>query len=158
MKLRLNKIALTVATVSALYSTPALSQTINTVEVLSFGTLAIRDPSSVSEITVNPATNSFSLNSNTYAVRPPQRGEYLVTGGPASSAFTVVTSPATNDLGGPDSQVLTMDNLTVSPGTHTTDGSGEATFYIGGRLRSDGSGDVYSDGTYDDSYNITIAF
>lgn len=157
MKPHLSK-ALLITCASIALPSPAQAQTINTVQTLSFGTIVIADPSSVSEITINTAADSFSTNSNTYAVIDPQRGEYLVTGGPANSAFTVMTSPASNDLGGPDSQVLTMDNMTIHPGTHMTDGSGEATFYVGGRLRSDGSGDVYSDGTYNDSYNITIAF
>lgn len=100
---------------------------------------------------------SYTYNSNVYIHVPPTRGEYTVTGGPPNTSFTVMLTPTSLPLPGPGGP-FTLDNLTVEPALLVTDGAGDDTFYIIGRLQTLGGGTPYGDGTYTSSFLVTVNF
>ncbi len=87
----------------------------------------------------------------------PTRGEYSVTGAPPNAAYTI-TLPMSVNVMGPGGVSFILDNFEVSPSLHTTNASGEDTFYIGARLQTQGGGQVYQDGNYDGAVTVTLAF
>ncbi len=135
-------------------STPLHAQTVSTIQPLTFGTFAIRNLTDFVEITL-PATGPYTENANTYIIDDPISGEYHITGATPSIPYTI-TIPASVTLTGPGS-TYTIDNFVTAPAVLVTDGAGEATFFIGGRLQSIG-GDTYNDGTYNDTFNITVNY
>ncbi len=137
------------------WSFPVQAQVVVTpTQILSFGTIAIQNLTDNVNVRIRN-NGTFTTNANTYIISDPQRGEYLLTGGPASSTYTV-TTPATVTLTGPGG-IFTVDNFRVRPNTLVTNGAGEDNFRIAGRLRSV-SGTVFGDGLYNDTFNITINF
>ena len=149
-----NKLFLSLLFAVVLFGQASYAQTISTLRPLSFRTIAIKNYTSMISMTVN-ASGGYSTNSNTYIVEAPQRGEYLITGAPVSTSYTV-TIPASIIMTGPGGG-FTVDNFTTFPNTLTTNGAGEATFYIGARATTAG-GMGYGDGTYGDSFDITVNY
>lgn len=129
--------------------------TITPVTDLSFGVIAIRDYSAVGRVTINSG-GSFSYNSNVWLHENPQRGEYRVEGGPVNTIYTV-TLPPNATLTGPGGSFI-LDNFAVEPAVLITNGSGEDTFYIIGRLQTQGGGVSYGDGDYDTTFTVTVNF
>ena len=139
-----------------LTAVPARAQTtISTVTPLDFGVIVLRDWSSVGRVTINSG-GSFTYNSNVYLHEDPERGEYRIEGGPINTIYTVTLPPSVT-LAGPGGN-FTLDNFGVEPAVLITDGSGEDTFYIIGRLQSQGGGISYGDGTYNTTFIVTINF
>ncbi|MBL4588821.1 MAG: DUF4402 domain-containing protein [Alphaproteobacteria bacterium] len=132
----------------------AHAQMIATFQPLKFGTIAIRNLTDMTEITVN-GNGTFTTNANTFLIEDPQRGEYHITGAPVSTAYSV-TFPASVSLTGAGGN-FTLDNFTTFPAILTTSAIGEATFFIGARNRSTG-GVTYGDGAYNDTFNITVNY
>ncbi len=141
---------------AGLYSSPCLAQDIDEISPLTFGEIALTSYSNVARITIL-GSGAVSTNSYVYLLSPAARGEYRVTGAPASSAYTV-SLPLSVDLIGPGGHYFRLDNFDISPARHVTNASGEDTFYIGARMQSQGGGVVYSDGDYDGVVTITLAF
>ena len=133
----------------------ATAQTITTVQELSFGVIAIRDYSAVGRVTIE-TSGAHTYNSNVFIHEIPQRGEYRLTGGTPNAFYTVSMTPSVT-LNGPGG-FFTLDNFVVTPAALFTDALGEDTFYITGRLQTQGGGINYPDGTYDTNFVITIAF
>lgn len=138
-----------------LFPSAVIAQTITQTQALSFGTIAIDNITD--NVSLNIRNNgSFNANANTFVIDPPTRGEFTVTGGPASTAYTV-TTPVSTTLNGPGPATFFMDNFRVRPNSLVTNGSGTDTFRIMARITST-SGDSFGDGDYDDTFNIMINF
>ena len=137
------------------FASPAMAQTITTTQVLSFGTIAIDNLND--NVRLNIRNNGgCNPNGNTFVIDPCSRGEFLLTGGPANSVYTV-TTPATINLTGPGPNVFFVDNFRVRPNTLITNASGTDTFRIMARLNST-LGQNFGDGTFNDTFNITVNF
>lgn len=154
----------------AVRGTPAVAQTMTEVDRLSFGTFAIISNSGVKTITVAP-DNSTVYDPAIVADVEAQRGHYTLSGMPANVTFTlgVSISNPPNDGG------LMLDNptnLTTGGGEHfqlinftvnsanevVTDGLGDADMFIGATLRTTGNGNIYNDGAYNGTYDITFFY
>ena len=129
------------------------------IETLSFGTVAVLDNSSTSEVTVT-STNTVSCTNHIRILIPGHRAEFLLTSYPTyTTVFTTVnilsaetTSPATA------SEQFTLINLEIAPSV-TTDGTGFASVYVGGTLRTSGSGSgQYFDSSYTATYELNLNF
>lgn len=147
---------LALAFAAGLLPFPCLAQDITEVTPLSFGDIALTSYNNVARITITGA-GSVSTNSYVHLITQPTRGEYSVTSAPANAAYTV-TLPLSVNVQGPGGVYFILDNFQVSPALHTTDASGEDTFYIGARLQTQGGGVNYLDGNYDGAVTITLAF
>jgi len=132
----------------------AQAQAITTLQILDFGTIAVENYNSNVRVTILNS-GGFSTNGNTYVVDSPQPGEYLVTGGPPSTSYTV-TTPSAFNIFGPNGNFI-IDNIRVRPASLVTDVSGEGTFQIMARIIS-ASGTLFPDATYDDTFNLTLNF
>lgn len=122
---------------------------------ISFGKIAILSVNNAGRLTLHPG-GAYDTNSYLAVIDPPVQGEYLVTG-PASTAYTVTVSPSVN-LNGPGGAFFTLDNFVVQPVTLVTNAAGEDTFYLTGRLQTQGGGMTYLDGSYNGVVTLTVAF
>lgn len=147
--------ALWLALVAVWMPQQARAQSITEQVPLSFGRIAILSYVSVGRITINPG-GGYSTNAEIAVIDPPVQGEYLVNG-PASTSYTITVSPSVN-LVGPGGAFFTLDNFEVRPLTLTTDGTGADTFFLTGRLQTQGGGMSYLDGSYNGTVSLTIAF
>lgn len=138
------------------YSVLTHAQTIVENQGLTFGTIILFDFNSVGQITVNSNTGSFNDNGQVYFMTDPQRGVYDVVGGPPNAAYSIIL-PASVTLVGPGG-TFTLDNFNSFPALPVTDPSGDATFYVGARMSSQGGGVNYNDGNYNSNFDITLAF
>jgi hypothetical protein len=145
----------TAAMLIFLQASPALAQTITTVTPLDFGIIALRDYAVVGRVTILPG-GGFTYNANVYLHQNPVRGEYMLQGFDPNSIYSVMLPPAVvlTGPGGP----FTLDSFVVEPALLITDGAGDDTFYIIGRLLSAGGGILYPDGTYDTTFLVTVVF
>lgn len=134
----------------------AHAQDITEVEPLSFGEIAIVSFSSVARVSIEPG-GSVNTNSNVFVGGTPQRGEYALSGAPGDAIYTVVL-PASIVLTGQGGAFFTLDDLEVRPNILRTNVAGEDNFFISGTLSTQGGGMFYSDGTYDGTLMITVAF
>ena len=141
---------------TGLAALPCQAQDITEISPLTYGEIALTSYGNVARITIL-GSGAVSTNSYVYFLSPAERGEYRVTGAPASSAYTVSLPPSV-DLIGPGGHYFRLDNFQVSPALHVTNASGEDTFYIGARMQSQGGGVVYGDGAYNGVVTITLAF
>jgi Domain of unknown function (DUF4402) len=122
---------------------------------LYFGQIAIPDYNLVGRVTIN-SSGTYSYN-NVYLHTPPTRGEYLLQSpGNINTMYTVTFPPSVN-LTGPGGNFI-LDQFTTAPAVLITNGIGEDTLFISGRLQTQGGGISYSDGTYQDTFTVTINF
>lgn len=131
------------------------AQTITEDTPLYFGEIVVISTAVVGRVTINPS-GTYSYNSNIYLHSPPQIGEYSVSGGPSSTAYTI-SFPPSFSITGPGGP-FTVDNLESRPLVPVTDASGNSTFTISGRLQTLGGGTPYNDGTYSINFPVTINF
>jgi len=122
---------------------------------LSFGTFSFTNFNSVLSISIENG-GGFTTNGNVAVITPPSRGEFSLTGGPPNSAYTI-TTPASFTISGPGGN-FTVDDIRIRPVTLSTDPSGADDYSIAARIRSLGGGTVYNNGTYNNTFDITIAF
>lgn len=142
---------------ACLFCADASAQTLTETVPLSFGEIAIPSFASVARITINPS-GGFTHNANVYLLSDPQRGEYEISGAPPNTAYNIILPPSIT-LAGPGSITFVLDDLEATPGPpYVTDASGNDTFYISGRLQSQGGGVTYLDGTYDTDLPVTLVF
>ncbi len=139
----------------SLFAFPAFGQTITITQLMTFGTIAIDNLND--NVSLNIRNNGgCNLNGNTFEIEPCMRAEFLITGGPPNSTYTV-TTPSSTTLTGPGPASFTMNNFRVSPNSLVTDAAGSDTFRVMARIVST-SGDNFGDGTYSDTFNITVNF
>lgn len=122
---------------------------------LSFGTFGFKDFNAVLSINIQD-NGSYIANANTIVYIAPTRGEFLLTGGPASTAYTATYAPSTT-LAGPGAD-FTIDNFRITPLALQTDAAGTDTFNVMARLTSLSGGAIYNNGHYDTDYDIIINF
>ncbi len=144
------------AAIIGFFPTSAHAQ-IDVVEVtpLHFGEIVIRDTNAVARVTIQPS-GTYNYSANVYLHTPPTRGEYLLQSPNFNEAYTI-TVPGSATLTGPGGTFL-LDNMAVRPNVLVTNGAGEDTFFLSGRLRSQGGGIGYGDGVYNNTFTITINF
>ena len=124
---------------------------------LNFGTYVIADFSSVAQITIRD-NGSFTHSTNVYPIIDPTRGEYTLEAPSNLNAVYTITVPSSFIFSGGPGGSFTLDNISVRPNLLRTDGTGQDQFTLAGRLRSSGGGVFYGDGTYSDSFTITVNF
>ena len=129
------------------------------VNKLSFGTVAILNNSTPSEITIH-LNNQYTITNHIRVLRPGQRGEYLLSAYPPYTQLFVsanITFTQTASTVG-SSEQFTLTSLTTAPSV-TTDAAGTATIYVGGTLQTSGSGaGQYFDTDYSVSFDISINY
>lgn len=138
-------------------SLPAHAQTVTIEENLSFGRFVMLDFTDVAEITIN-TNGSVTKSTDILFIDQPQRGEYLITGAPANTSYTVTVPQEDILVGAQPAGNFLLDNITVAPETLVTDAQGQDTFFLTGRLRSLGETIQYVDGLYDASFEIELNF
>lgn len=122
---------------------------------LSFGTFAFASFNSVASIDIRTNGN-INANGNVAIIANGSRGEFSLTGGPPNTTYTI-TTPSSFTLSGPGGD-FNIDSITVRPNNLRTDGAGNDDFTINARLLSLGGGTAYNNGTYNNTFDITIAF
>ena len=152
------------------YGTPAKAQVMTEVQALNFGTFAIIDNSAPHTIIISP-NNVAAYDPSIVSGIEAERGHYTLTGMPTDVTFTLgvsISNPPTDGglmldnqtsvtLGG--SEPFLLLNFTVNTANEmVTDSGGNATLYIGATLRTTGSGSIYTDGTYNGTYDITFFY
>jgi hypothetical protein len=125
---------------------------------MSFGTFVIRNLNVVGTVTVNPQNNQTSANTNIILLSNGQRGEFSITGGPASTNFTVTVTSSGLTFGGGGGTALTIGSIEVRPVNLKTNGAGVANFTVGATLSSAGDGSFYTDGTYSEGVDFLVQF
>lgn len=141
-----------------LVSCPVSNAAVATINELSFGTIAIINNDSTSDISIN-TSGTITITNQIRVIMPGQRGEYLLSSYPTyTQLFTVVsvvqsqtTSPA------PGSEQFTLVEVNTAPSV-TTGGSGTATVFVGGTFRTSGAGGQYNDTLYSASFSLDVNF
>lgn len=134
---------------------PAYAQTVNVTRAITFGKFAMIDNDAAYQI-VFQADGSTISDPEYVFFTTPVTGEVEVSGYSASTTLNVAI---TNDNVDPISVVgpsFTANAFFTIPDPVVTDGSGNATFEIGGTLTSDGSGTRYSDDDFQGNITITV--
>lgn len=126
-------------------------------QALSFGTIVIRSWATVARVTVNAASNNTTYGPGVIGLSPGQRAEYDLTGGPASTAYSVSIDGDTDMYQGLN-PVIRLDNFVVRPNVLATNALGQDQLFIGARARTLGGGNVYLDGAYSGSFDFTVQF
>ena len=129
------------------------------IDTLSFGTIAVLDNSSTSEITVT-STNNISCTNHIRILIPGHRGEFLLTSYPTyTPVFTTATVlVAETSSPAPTSAQFTLVNLETASSV-TTDGTGFASVYVGGTIQTSGNASSqYFDSDYTATYELTFNF
>ncbi|MFT6907858.1 MAG: hypothetical protein ACJAS1_004545 [Oleiphilaceae bacterium] len=143
----------------SLLSSPLSIAAISTIDDLSFGTIAVVNNDTNSDITINTA-GSIIITNHIRVITPGHRGEYVLSSYPAyTQLFTTVsviqaqtTSPA------PGSEQFTLVSIDTAPSV-TTDVSGTATVLVGGTFRTSGSGTgQYNDTLYSTSMELSVNY
>ncbi|MDD9899563.1 MAG: DUF4402 domain-containing protein [Alphaproteobacteria bacterium] len=146
----------------------ACAQTMTEVQNLDFGTFGLRDNDAGHTIVVEPDGDVTYAPEIVPGMSVAQRGEYALTGFPANMLLTFgVASSTPPDDGGiivdngtslstGSGEVFTVDTYTTN--SPTTDGSGDATLYLGATLTTSGSTTMYGDGLHSGNVDITIYF
>ena len=134
----------------------AVAQTLTELNPLSFGRTVMRNNNSTSEITLTSA-GSFTADNAYIFFTVPNLGEYNASGHTANTQLAVnITTPSLSPDNGGAAIFTLVDPFTV-PATVTTNGSGEASFFIGATVRSDGSGTIpQNNGNYTGDIIVTI--
>jgi hypothetical protein len=136
---------------------PAEAQLITRVQPLSFGTFVLKNNSAAHTLRVS-RTNAVTAAAAFALFTNPVRGEYDLSGFPASTPFTAsfsATPITAGGLGAGESFSLG----TFIPGSGlTTDASGNAQVRFGATLTTSGSGINYPDGAYEGELDITINY
>lgn len=158
------------AALPMLWGAPVMAQTITEIHELSFGTFAVRDNDSMAAIIVTPDNDTFADPQIAMAADG-QRAEYVLSGLPPNVSFFLgvdvpvppseggliidMPTPATGSSG----PAFELSDLTIADGgVMQSDGAGDATLYIGGTLRTSGTGQSYDGGNYNGQYGITIYY
>lgn len=155
------KILLLVVATVALIVTPVrfAVAAFSTIHDLSFGTVAVLNNTSSSEITIT-LNNQYSVTNHLRVLRPGHRGEYLLSAYPPYTQLFVsanITLTQTASSAG-SSEQFTLTSLTTAPSV-TTDAAGIATIFVGGTLRTSGSGSgQYFDTSYSVNFDISINY
>jgi hypothetical protein len=142
----------------SLLITPCSIAAVTIVNELHFGTIAVVNNSTTSDISIQ-LNNSILLTNHMRVLIPGQRGEYLLSSYPAfTRLFTTVSvvQSETTSLA-PGSQQFTLVAVTTAASV-TTSGSGTATVIVGGTLRTSGAGGQYNDTPYTATLDLDVNY
>lgn len=140
----------------ALIDGSAQAQSVTETRGISFGTFALANNNAAHTLSFT-WTESVTADPAYIVILPPQRGEYAISGFPALSPLSVTINNATltkDGMGG--GELFSITNYDRN--AITTDGSGNATLFVGGDLETSGSTSMYTDGNYSDVIDITVEF
>lgn len=141
----------------AMWGAPCFAQTITRVQPISFGMFVIKNNASAHNIQVS-RTNSVTADSAFALFTNPVRGEYDLSGFPASTPFTVSFFATPITVGGSGTgEAFTLGSFTPGTGL-STDSSGDAQLRFGATLTTSGSGINYSNGSYQGELDITVNY
>lgn len=137
---------------------PPASATINVINTLSFGNIAIGNNSTPSEITVQ--TNGQVSNTNhIWRLEPGHPAEIVLTDYPPyvelTTTVSIIQSETTVVSG--NTEQFTLTEVYTAPSV-VTNIAGEATVYIGGTLRTSGNSGNYLSTQYQALYKLTISY
>lgn len=136
-------------------ASPAFAQ-VTVQQALTFGSFIVKTNDAQYDITVN-VDGSYSYDAAAYIeISPPQRGVYLFSGLPVSTAITSVDVVQGGALLAPGGVFQMVNFQETSPAS--TSPLGVAQIFIGATARSSGSGAAYPDQTYLGTVDITINF
>lgn len=132
---------------------------IQEVTSLDFGTIVVASNNIQAQVIMD-YLGSTNYVGGVYAVTSPTRAEFQLSNFPANQALFItgnsIQSNTNSDI--PSSEHFTLSNVSV-PNTLTTDAVGSATLYVGGTLRTSGSGSTaYTDTRYTIRYQITVNY
>lgn len=134
----------------------ASSQTITENTSLSFGKIVLVDNASAKIVELLPS-GSYLADPDYIFFSEPRLGNITVDGYPPSTPLSVSIGTTTlNSTGGGLATFTTSDTFT-NPAIIVTDLSGTATFDIGAKLSSDGSGAIFTDNDYEGVYTINVS-
>jgi hypothetical protein len=117
------------------------AQTISVVQPLSWGEAVLTDNTAQREIVIATDGN-FTNDPEFLIIENPDVGVYQLTGDLPNRPIASVTVTVDRQMQG-GGQEFTLDSFTTSHPA-TTDGSGNATINVGGRMLSSGSGTPYN--------------
>ena len=141
-----------------LYANSANSASLTTELDLSFGTFAVINNTTTSDIRITMAGSTIPTN-HIAILNPGHIGEYTLHDDFAfTEIFTtvnIVSSETTSSL--PSSAQLTLVAVETEFSV-TTDASGDATIIVGGTLRTSGDGATYTNTTYSAVINFDISY
>ncbi|MGB4058421.1 MAG: DUF4402 domain-containing protein [Alphaproteobacteria bacterium] len=128
-------------------------------QALFFGEWAVT--SNVGFYNVNIDADGTYTNSAPFVLvgSSPVRGEYIITGLPASTAITSIDITELSEMTGPGSEGFSMDNFEVNyPSGMTTNGAGDILIYVGARANTSATAINYADGVHTGQLQITINY
>ncbi len=148
----------------------AYAQQISENRPLNFGTFAVARNDTVQSITVTPENDTYA-DTGIAVGMPGERGYYTLSDMPANVSFFlgvdtsnppseggIVLDNASQATTGSGASFV-LDNLTIANGgVLQTDSQGDAVLYIGGTLRTTGTGQKYTGGVYSGTYTLTIHY
>lgn len=145
-------------TIIGLLSLPAgaMAQTVTQTQIFSFGRFALLDFVNVEQIQLN-IDGSFSQTSDIFFIDDPQRGYYDITNGPPNTTYSVTVPTGDVVIPGEPGRSMIVSNIAAGPTAKSTDGDGNATFWLYGDIRTRGNMD-YTDQTVSGNIEINVVF
>ncbi|MCP4320539.1 MAG: DUF4402 domain-containing protein [Alteromonadales bacterium] len=132
---------------------------VTVVDKLSFGTIAILDNNTSSDITIH-TNGKTTITNHIRIIDAGKPGYFILSSFPGytqlfTTANILVAKTSSNP---PTSEQFTLINLTTAPSVYTN-GTGIAEVYIGGTFRTSGSGTgQYYDTLYTASIELSISY
>lgn len=131
--------------------------TLTIIDDITFGQFAVRNNDAVHTIVVDENNNFSHSAAGFVPVTDPQRGEFLLEDLPPNSPVTVSVADTSITLnGGGVGTAFSIRDYTFT--SITTDGAGNATFYMGATLRTSGTGQYYESGSYSGTAVMTVNY
>lgn len=137
-------------------NTDAQGQTLTQDRPLRFGEIATTANNAIREIQLH-ANGSYTASPGIFFYGDtPQLGRYRIENQAASHIMDITISTNATMLGA-GNPVFTLHDAFTVPAVVITDNLGNATFEIGGTLRTNGSGIAYPNGNYNALFTVTVA-
>lgn len=126
-------------------------------QLLEFGKFAMSD-NDAQYTSVMPPGGGQTYHPKLHPFFQGQPGVFTLTAYPPSTElFPTIPDTVMELVGGLGTEpAFDIINFTFSPSPSVTNGAGELTLNIGATLRTDGSGTLYDDGSYEGEYTLTI--
>lgn len=134
--------------------TPAQAQTLTQDRPLLFGEIATTANNAMRDIQLKPDGSYIASPGIYFYGSIPQLGRYKIENQTPSHVMDVVIDASATQLG--SNPVFTFHDTFTVPTVVVTDSLGNATFEIGGTLRTNGNGIPYPDGNYNALFSVTV--
>ena len=129
------------------------------VSSLDFGTIAVSQNSTPGQVDVS-FTGLVNYTGGIYGITAPTRGEFFLSNFPSNQSLFITSSSiqSTTNSDSTSQDQFTLDSINV-PSVITSDGSGNATLYVGGVLETSADGtNNYVNTRYTISYQISVNY